>query len=525
MRFFCTAGRGTEIFACQEVRKEFNLCSDLVPKSEGKVYFQGNVNQIERILQLKTVERAFALVLHVDSNKYKDLDRATFLNNLRTDILNEDSWKNEDLKSVIEYLKSRHGGILQREGIPEGGEGPPSKKIKQERKLSFRVSCKCSGVLGRKVTAQLLAKQIGIKLSQLMRWNVNFKDPDIEICIQVNDVHVSVGIPLTRVPLSKRDYVKCHGLRGPVTWIMSNLLEIKNPSVILDPMCGKATILLEAAKQIEGVFCIGCDISDDQLKSAQENIDFGKVHDRLQLIKGDCRALPLTNESVDGIVCDTPFGKKYSVKESSTAFHASLLQEMYRVLKRNETVVLLVSEEMHHCIKNAGNSFQPCVHPGQNQIIQGQEDCIQLNEDIENHCFVLGDQSKQSLGIQTDKANINFSDTLVSDTKNSCEKSILPLPPQIRTYPLPNELYAHATEKALQSDTSSSDLKDSKLTDKCDELTYSLKSIGNCEDVKCDDLERGVTDLSSALEQFKHVSDHYIKLGETNSYIVVLKKP
>ncbi|XP_062574007.1 THUMP domain-containing protein 2-like [Saccostrea cucullata] len=521
MRFFCTAGRGTEIFACQEVCKEFNLCNDLVPKSEGRVYFEGNVNQVEKILQLKTVERAFALVLHVDSNKYKELDRATFLNNLRTDILNEDSWKNGDLRSVIEYLKSRQSSTLQREAIPVNGEGPPCKKIKQERKLSFRVSCRCSGVLGRKVTAQLLAKQIGIKLSQLMRWNVNFKDPEIEICIQVNDVHVSVGIPLTRVPLSKRDYVKCHGLRGPVTWIMSNLLETKNQSVILDPMCGKATILLEAAKHIEGVFCIGCDISDDQLKSAQENIYFGKVHDRLQLIKADCRALPLTNESVDGIVCDTPFGKKYSVKESSTTFHASLLQEMYRVLKKNGTVVLLVSEEMHHIIKNAGNIYQPFVQSGQNQIIQGQEDCIQLNKDIEKHCLDPSDQSKQSLGKQTDTTNINFSDSLVSDIKNSWEKSLLPLLPQNRSSPLPKKLHAHATEKPRQSDTSSSVVKDSKLMNKCDELTSSVNRY--CEDVKCDDLERGVTDLSSALEQFKHVSDHYIKLGETNSYIVVLR--
>lgn len=133
-----------------------------------------------------------------------------------------------------------------------------------------------------------------------MKWKVNFKDPDIEvsstcckwflfickinkqtvyisilfihysflniqICIQLTDSHVTVGIPLTRcvndvfksifirmscvcsdtvlfislcpacmyyiildrIPLSKRQYVKFHGLRGPVTWILTSLLNIQ----------------------------------------------------------------------------------------------------------------------------------------------------------------------------------------------------------------------------------------------------------------------------------------------------------
>ncbi|XP_061193710.1 THUMP domain-containing protein 2-like [Saccostrea echinata] len=519
MRFFCTAGRGTEIFAYQEVRKEFDIWNDLVPVSEGRVYFQGDVNQIENILQLKTVERAFALVLHVDSKKYKDLDRATFLNNLRTDILNEDSWKTEDLITVIEHLKSRHVGKLQREVIPVGGEGPPSKKIKQERNPSFRVSCKCSGVLGRKVSAQLLAKQIGIKLSQLMRWNVNFKDPDIEVCIQVNDIHVSVGIPLTRVPLSKREYVKCHGLRGPVTWIMSNFLGIKNHGVILDPMCGKATILLEAAKHIEGVFCIGCDISKDQLKLAQENINFGKVQDRLQLIKGDCRALPLTAESVDGIVCDTPFGKKYNVKESSIAFHASLLQEMHRVLKKNGMIVLLVSEEMHHIIKNAGYWYQPCVQPGQNK---GEDDRHPQTKDTEDYCFVVGDQSKTSLHADTVNLNIaDSSDQVVDDPKKSFDQNLKHLQHYKSSSLLPHDLDSQAVEKIGQCD--SLVLKDSGMTDKGDELASSVNRNG--EVVKCDVMEGDMTGrLSSVLQKFHHVCDHYIKLGETDSFIFVLRK-
>ena len=39
--------------------------------SEGRVYFQGCLAQIDRILQLRSVERAFALICHKDAEKYK----------------------------------------------------------------------------------------------------------------------------------------------------------------------------------------------------------------------------------------------------------------------------------------------------------------------------------------------------------------------------------------------------------------------------------------------------------------------
>lgn len=42
-----------------------------VSHSEGRVYFHSSLTHIDQILRLKTVERAFALVLHKDSTEYK----------------------------------------------------------------------------------------------------------------------------------------------------------------------------------------------------------------------------------------------------------------------------------------------------------------------------------------------------------------------------------------------------------------------------------------------------------------------
>ncbi|XP_052701376.1 THUMP domain-containing protein 2-like [Crassostrea angulata] len=492
MRFFCTAGRGTEIFAHKEISDEIDNNPDSVSHSEGRVYFHSNLTHIDQILRLKTVERAFALVLHKDSTEYKDLDRAALLQYIRTNILSKDAWEDGELTEIIHYLKTHLNKKLQGGVTHVDEEGPPAKKFKPnvgDGKISFRVSCKSSGICGRKVSSQLLAKQIGIKLSQLMKWKVNFKDPDIEICIQLSDSHVTVGIPLTRIPLSKRQYVKFHGLRGPVTWILTSLLNIQNQSTVLDPMCGKATILLETAKNLENVFCIGCDENIDQLKIAAENSRFANVENKLQLFQGDCRALPLRNESVDCIVCDTPFGKKFSIQESLTVFHTSFLQEMYRVLKRNGRMVLLVSEEMHHIFQksftNTGTNIEVFTTKQQGEINR-------VKQRVLSDSHEQNDQSQASLQVES----------IHSDSADCLSKA-------------------------------GNNFKCNQVNDKMDEshsdeyIDKQLPFTANrsCEMGKTSEQnENEIMNLLSVFNQFIYVSDHYIKLGETNSYIAVLEK-
>lgn len=86
-----------------------------------------------------------------------DLDRAALLQYIRTNILSKDAWENGELTEVIHYLKSYHkklqGGVTH---VDE--EGPLAKRFKPnvaDRKISFRVSCKCSGICGRKVSSQV----------------------------------------------------------------------------------------------------------------------------------------------------------------------------------------------------------------------------------------------------------------------------------------------------------------------------------------------------------------------------------
>lgn len=50
-----------------------------VSHSDGRVSFHSSLTHINKILQLKTVERAFALVLHKDSTEYKGGSQINFI--------------------------------------------------------------------------------------------------------------------------------------------------------------------------------------------------------------------------------------------------------------------------------------------------------------------------------------------------------------------------------------------------------------------------------------------------------------
>ncbi|XP_076099310.1 uncharacterized protein LOC143068855 [Mytilus galloprovincialis] len=223
----------------------------------------------------------------------------------------------------------------------------PEEPLKKKEKLdfTFRVTCRCTGLVGKYVYAQDLQISIGSKLKNMLNWKVNLRDPDIEISCHVNDKCVVLGMPIMRLPLSNRSYIKHFGLRSTISYIMSSLLPLKSGDIVLDPMCGKATILVESAHENKSITYIGSDKDDNQIKFATDNIRFAKL-ENVQIFKGSVLEMPLRNCSIDHVLCDAPFGKQYKVDCDLEHFYTRFLNEVTRILKPDGIVVLLTSPEM-----------------------------------------------------------------------------------------------------------------------------------------------------------------------------------
>ncbi|XP_076191048.1 U6 snRNA (guanine-N(2))-methyltransferase THUMPD2-like isoform X2 [Aptenodytes patagonicus] len=211
----------------------------------------------------------------------------------------------------------------------------------EQLRFSFRVSCRCSGA-----SAKILPSQVFVHL---------------------NDIHSVVGIPLFRLPLANREYIKTAGLRSTIAWAMASLAEISAGAFVLDPMCGLGTILLEAAKEWPEACYWGADISDSQLEGAAVNIRTAGLMDKIELLRASVKALPLPSESFDTVISDIPFGKKFKITKDIQLL-PDILQEMERVLRVGGTIVLLLSQDLHKRMdgitKSAENASPNAISDG-----------------------------------------------------------------------------------------------------------------------------------------------------------------
>ncbi|XP_038599194.1 THUMP domain-containing protein 2 [Tachyglossus aculeatus] len=227
--------------------------------------------------------------------------------------------------------------------------------VNNDSPFTFRVSCRCSGAVARAFTSQEVGRVIGMALIKQFAWKADLRNPDLEIFIHLNDVYSVVGIPVFRLPLASRTYIKTAGLRSTVAWAMASLAEINAGSLVLDPMCGLGTILLEAAKEWPDANYLGTDISNSQLQVARDNVNAAGLMDKIELLKASVIELPFPSGSLDVIISDVPFGKKFTLGKDIE----SILQEMERVLRVGGTVVLLLSEDLHRHLKGCKESASP----------------------------------------------------------------------------------------------------------------------------------------------------------------------
>ncbi|XP_078453765.1 U6 snRNA (guanine-N(2))-methyltransferase THUMPD2 isoform X1 [Lampetra fluviatilis] len=251
---------------------------------------------------------------------------------------------------------------------------------------SFRVSFRCSGNNSQHYNSQDLGKAVGKALANAYGWNTDLRHPQLEVFVHLNDLYCVVAFPVTRIPLSKRGYCIRSGLRSTVAYAMASLAGIQPHAVVMDPMCGMGTLLLEAAMAWKTVRCLGTDVDAQQLAQAQENIHFAELDHRVGLLQASVTALPIPCNAIDVIICDIPFGQKYSSDEEMKTLMPKILQEMMRVLRVGGNIVLLVScqmssrvrslsQELHKlCDKNTESSVESAAATAKTMVFQDTSD-------------------------------------------------------------------------------------------------------------------------------------------------------
>lgn len=217
-------------------------------------------------------------------------------------------------------------------------------------------------------------------------------NPDLQLHVLVYEEDVLMILPILRSPAPRAVVtLKEIGLDWRVCWAMAKTANIQEKDLILDPMCGKGTLLLAAAESWgkSGQKFVGWDNSSKQIDSFDANlkrrelavVDWGRRiasasnwsnKENAPVLQG-CRPscfyveqkntslqekivtfFNQTNLKANVVLCDLPYGKQFGSVEENKLLYPEFCDFLTCILaKDNGRFVLITSDDNVELLTNS----------------------------------------------------------------------------------------------------------------------------------------------------------------------------
>ncbi|XP_053650269.2 tRNA (guanine(6)-N2)-methyltransferase THUMP3 [Cherax quadricarinatus] len=220
----------------------------------------------------------------------------------------------------------------------------------------FRISCSRTGskhIFG----SSEAARQFGGAVNEIFGWPVDLSNFELEILLYIDTEFVYAAVCLTREPMFKRNLTSFGrtNLRSTICYNMIRLAAPQPGEVVIDPMCGGATIPMEGSLTYPKAFHIGGDNYGQAVKRSRDNIDFllkKKNSMPVDVAQWDSTRLPLRSQCADVIISDLPFGKRIGSKGDNRVLYYLSLLEMARITKTDTGRAVLLTHDRNSMIMN-----------------------------------------------------------------------------------------------------------------------------------------------------------------------------
>lgn len=348
--FYSTCTPGLEDVAAKEIEE---LGGRITRLSRGRVYFEGDIKLVAVLNYWgRTIERVILLLKEAQAN---------------------------DLDQIYREVRGLDFSIIK----PHQSFAVRSKRVGIHDFTSIDIA----RVAGQAVIDSYLA-------SRSVRLRVNLDEPDVIVRVELIDSTLLAGIDTTGDEgLHKRGYrVYQHPapLNATIAASMVRLSRWKCSEVLVDPMCGSGTILVEAAMMARNVppgrfrsefaftrifgdelleevknyrekgctpTLIGVERFEKHIRGARQILEVTGFH-FVRLIRGDATRLDeyLDAEGIDLLITNPPYGLRIGRKGIIHDLYSGFLRSASRVLKEDGRIVMITpkKELVRRLAKNTG---------------------------------------------------------------------------------------------------------------------------------------------------------------------------
>ncbi|MGI5817145.1 MAG: methyltransferase domain-containing protein [Armatimonadota bacterium] len=308
--FFATLIAGLEEIVADELRERLPDAT-VLGATRGKLFFS-SPEPPRTAAELLTIENLFAYV-----DQLSDLPRT----GLGLEVI--EGWLAAlDLDPALRVHRELHG---------------------PRARPSFRITAHRSG--DHAYNSLQVAAAAGAGVVRRYGWDVDLEEYDYDLRVYVTDDTALAGLRLSPEALHQRARVRhtAASLNATVAHAMCRLTEPVEGQVVVDPMCGAGTILVERARLPGPDLLIGGDLFIKPLQAAQANIEAAGVGARIA--QWDARALPLKTASVDTVICNMPWGRRIGSHRANRHLYPGFVRELARILKPEGVAALLTQEK------------------------------------------------------------------------------------------------------------------------------------------------------------------------------------
>ena len=318
--------------------------------SKARVLHVGSLRGLGRVTERELRHRFGSAAEVASSHRTRNLDITRFAYTGRLPEL-RDVGTAEDLFATICQLPLTGGRedldairqAARRRGVAEALETRIAYGVRRSRRLSFRAIVQATDVAWRKYRRSDMERAWVRGLSeQYPRWRAVDDGGDLEFWIQQLDHEVLIGLRLSDASMRHRTYKTAHmpgSLRPTVARAMAFAAGWEAGDLVVDPVCGGGTVLIERALLGRHGALLGGDIRREAVDHAMEN--FGRQHRPRAVCQWDAAALPVRDAVVDRVLGNLPWGSR--IQADLDRLYDEALRETSRVLRPEGTGAFLTS--------------------------------------------------------------------------------------------------------------------------------------------------------------------------------------